>query len=1046
MRIEVYEEQYKTKTPYVEPGKVANTQLAEAIGQAGKLVTGAIDAKLESDDMVDMARIEADTVLAADKLYRDFQEHADPENFVKDIESQKQNIQSLIQNQSKQFRLAKNQRQFSEKMTRSLEEQFMGKTLSYGYALQEQTFKTRFMEGYDNIDALILSGDTMLDLQTAVNLKTDAARAMAKKYHIPADKLETFIQQQVAKTVSSYAYAMIPKDPQLVMDVLVGKGLEQFRLAKEAVGQNFTIEEFLNSPELQEEYRQSEFGASFVNYLQYLDYPTRKELYDRASYQKDKNDKEAVQLKLQQNAITADELDNWYDTEKANIEQYGTFTNKFGGAHTIDGTVDPRLAVNGQTITMGRITYGLFSKGHYYTKNSEDFAKGISGSTSAMGYIPKLQSNVRPDAKDSKHKDGSATDLGFYKNEVFSVEGCVAGYIAAVTKYGGYIPKGGVLFEIKNEWLSKADRAKLKKPDGTELDVVDYIKSRLKAQGVDLSYADFAGSKKWRDKASGAHVHFSMKKDADYTKSASAGEKVSYQVRSDFGLAVYRSKAASGASPKECYEAAHKKEVELFALMEGEKIVREISVTKNANGAAVYRNPSEYQAALDAKREQIRTANMTTEQRYMALKGLEAAQKRVSEVLAKYPESPVDAVKLMFKNVKTDEDATKILKAPGFGVDTRNTPAYSTNTAKVMADQLQNKLSPTDAVMLVRTKLTSPAKLKQVAQYIKGDKGNLIMYSYLATPGMAENIASAVQNLETTKLMVSKDKRTFGQGWENNVMATIKKDPIMKHFLSNLDKTQPGESAKLLNAMVQMFAYEATQGTAKGAKREVICKKVIDGFIGANYASTSVRTPRETANLVVSRKLPNVDKSLPEIKAVLSVAAAYGIKPTEIWARENTITDAHKSIQAAYTKGNAEERKRQVNAVMRQTTLTSTPDGLAAQFTWAPKDGMRHDVPVLRKSFTAPAEITYKDAIQVYNEATNIVNRYMKSKSGSTYGHPTKSRYISEANMTVPELISRAQAYNLAIHYVLCKKYNWIDTTGVVDFTKVPENRIHKGK
>jgi len=1046
MKIEVYQEQYKTKTPYHEPGKIANEQWANVVKKGGDLLVGAIDAKLESDDAVDMARIEADTVLAADKMYREYQETADPENFEQDITTQKQNIQNLIKNQSKQFRLAKNQRQFSEKMTRGLEEQYMGKTLNYSYALQEQTYKTRFMEGYDNLDALLLSGDTMLDLQTVVNTKTEAARAMAKKYHIPADKLETFVQQQISKTVSSYGYAMIQKDPQLVMDVLVGKGLEQFRLAKEAVGENFTVEDFLNNKELQDEYRQSEFGATFVNYLQYLDYPTRKDLYERAQYQLDKNTKEAEQLKLQQNAMASDDLDIWYKTEEDHIAQYGTFTEKFGGAHTIDGSIDPRLSSSGQPISMGRITYGDFKQGNSYTATAENFAKGISGSTSSLGYIPKLQSNVRPDDKNSHHKDGGAVDLGFYKNGKFSVEGCVSGYMAAVQKYGKHIPKKGILFEIKNEWLTPEDRAKLKKPDGTEMDVVDYIKARLISQGADLDYVSFEESKKWREKATGAHVHFTIDKNADYTKTASSGEDYSFNLRSDYGLEVYKNKMAAGKSPKECYAAAHKKETELFAKMEGERILRDISMTKDAEGNTTYRNPMDYQAAIDAKREQIRNSKVPIDQKYQLLEGLDAAQDKVDKALELYETDPVKAMKYLFKGVKNDEEAVKVLSAPAFGLDTRNMPAYSDDTAKNIADQIQNKLGPSDAVALVRTRLNTPAKLKQVAKHIKGDKGNMLLYSYLASPYMADNITAAVQNLETTQTMIKQDKSKFGQGWETNIQSAMRKDPVVKAFLSNMDKTQPGESAKLLAAMTSVYAYEATQGALKTAKRDDIIKHVIAGFIGDNYTFASVGTPRETANLLVSKKIPNADAQVPAIKSVMSVAAARGIKPTEIWAREAQITDTHKRIQEEYTKGNAADRERQVNAVMRQTTLTATPDGLAAQFTWAPKDGLMHDAPILRKSQNAPAEITYEDAAKIYKEATNIVNKYMKNKNGSTYGHPTKSQYISEADMTVPELISKTQAYNLAIHYVLCKKYNWIDDTGVVDFEKVPENRIHKGK
>lgn len=1045
MKIDVYQEQYKSKQAYAEPGKIG---FGFDVEKAGALAGNIIDVTLkkhENDDALNSARIEADTMLAADKMYRNFEETADPENFEQDMANQKSAIQELIKTQSKQFKLTKSQTAFSEKMTRGLEERYMAKTLAYSYGLQEETYKTKFMQNYDNLDANLLAGNTMLTLDDVINLKTEAARTMAQRYHIPADKLDAFVKQQVSKSVSSYAYAMIDKDPQQVMDVMVGNGIEQFRAAKEAVGQNFTMEEFLGNPELQREYAESDFGAKFTNYMQYLDYNTRKDIYEKAQYQLDKITKDKQQEKLAADCMASEDLETWKKAELDNIEQYGSTTPKFGGAHTIDYNIDPRLGDVGQPISMGSISEGTLSPGNSYTEANRNFAKGVAGGLSGKSFKVKMTSGMRPGDTDSKHKDGGATDLVFTKNGQLSVLGTIEGYASAISRYGNHIPKKGVLLEIKNSDLSDAERNQLRKLDGTEMDVVDYIKSQMISRGIDISWIDFEDSKKYRDKATGGHVHFTMDKSADYTKTAAGGAGTKYNLRSDYGYEVYKLHMSKGESPKDCYAAAKKAETEIFASLKGAQMVRDMALVTDSSGKVIgYRDPAEFQKAIEQKRNAImNNKSLSTDERYIQLEGLKYAQKKATDAMTLYQEDPVQMVKTVMPNVTSDEQAVNIL-AHGYGVDTRNLTTMTNARAQTLADELQNKMNPTEAVNYIKTRVKSPAELKQIAQYVKGDKGDMIIYSSLASPYMADNIAAAVQNLDTTQMMMKQDKTHFSSGWETNKINDFKKNPTVKKFLSDLDKTNPGESAKLLNAMTQVYAYERTQGAHKTAKDRDIINYITKGFIGDNYTSTSVSTPNGATVINISKGIPNAEGNAYKIMQVMTSASNRGINPNQIWAYEGTITDSHARIQAEYNKGAEADRKRQVNAIQRNSTVTSTPDGLAVQFIWENK--LQGDKPILLKNTSKPVEISYVEAIKIFDEAEEIVNKYMKA-SGTTYNHPTASQYVQEADMTVPKSIAKGTAYGMAIDYVLSKHYNWIDNTSITDFSKIKTiNKAKKGK
>ena len=113
MKISVYQEQYKSGQAHHDPGKIGFGYDVESFRNLGNTLVNASYKKLENDDIASSARIEADTMLAANKMYRDFEANADPDNFDGDIETQQANIQNLIQQQSQKFKLPKSQAAFS---------------------------------------------------------------------------------------------------------------------------------------------------------------------------------------------------------------------------------------------------------------------------------------------------------------------------------------------------------------------------------------------------------------------------------------------------------------------------------------------------------------------------------------------------------------------------------------------------------------------------------------------------------------------------------------------------------------------------------------------------------------------------------------------------------------------------------------------------------------------------------------------------------------------------------------------------------------------
>ena len=104
MKIDVYQEQYRSKQAYHEPGKIGFGFNPSAIKTAGDALINASVKKMEQDDALNSARIEADTAHEADKMLQNYKKTANPDDFVGDMERQQKDIQTLIQDKSKEFK------------------------------------------------------------------------------------------------------------------------------------------------------------------------------------------------------------------------------------------------------------------------------------------------------------------------------------------------------------------------------------------------------------------------------------------------------------------------------------------------------------------------------------------------------------------------------------------------------------------------------------------------------------------------------------------------------------------------------------------------------------------------------------------------------------------------------------------------------------------------------------------------------------------------------------------------------------------------------
>lgn len=1006
MKISVYQEQYKSGQAHHDPGKIGFGYDVESFRNLGNTLVNASYKKLENDDIASSARIEADTMLAANKMYRDFEANADPDNFDGDIETQQANIQNLIQQQSQKFKLPKSQAAFVEKMTRGLEEQYMGKTLNYSYTLQEEQFKKNIQEGFDAQKAQLLAGNSFITVEDVMSNIRTSSIALAQKYHIPQDKLQEYLDRQNTSIVKSYAYGMVDKDPALVRDLLVGNSFDKFRAYKESQGQGFSMDDFWQNTELQEEYRDSDFGAKWTEAVKYLDYDTRVDLWKMANNELSRQEKEAAKQRLLENSMSDWELDKQKEAAISQANKDGRLLLKITGNTKVTYEDDDALGTKGQAISMGQISLGHISKGNHVTQNAKDFAGGISGSISARGYKTVLTSNVRPNDYDSKHKDGSACDIQVMdKDGKLSEQGLIEAYKAAVKHYGNNMRKGGTLFEVDPSRLQS-------------------IKAQLEAEGVDTSYVNWTQSAKYGAdalKEKRQHIHFGIDRGANYRVSNS-GKGIEYQFKTQHGKQRYLQKRAAGKSPQEAYDAARQDELEIFTAMAEYNLTQGIVQTKNSDGTLL--DPAFYGRELQRQKQAITAdKNMSDTDRIIALAAIEKAENNLPKLQQMYRE---DTSTFMIETgqAKTPEEAA-IMQMKNYGISSEEVMMMSNEEAKVKADQLINKLPPEQAVAYVKSNAVNPATLRQIGKFIEDDsKGNLILYSAMASPAMTSQIITALKDWDNVKKAIQQNPKMFPTSWKQQVIGEFQKNNVIKSYLADVAKTNPQESTKILDAMSSIYAARIYAGATD---KKALIDDIAKNLIGVNFNTVTVKSPRQgNTSLNVSTAFQSND--LYKIKRVSDMVSSIGINPNAI----GLVPELSTSTGGAASKALADEanitRRHQLDSMIKSSKLSGTPDGMNAMFTWEDAKGVAAGSAIYNKNTGRPLQISYRDMTQIYNEAYKLKESW-KNKTSDTYAIPS-GKYWSLYGGT------ETNAMNAALEHVITTKYNWLNTTDYTTLKK----------
>lgn len=1007
MKISVYQEQYKSGQAHHTPGQIGFGYDVEKFKNLGNTLVNAAFKKVEQDDVINSARIEADTMLAADKMYREFQETANPDDFEGDVETQRNNIQNLIQQQAKNFKLPKSQNAFIEKMTRGLEEQYMGNTLRYSYDLQETQFKKKVQEGFDSYKAQLLSGNTFITIEDVMNSTRETSEALAQRYYIPQSKLQEYLDNQNTSIVKSYAYGMVDKDPALVRDLLVGNSFDKFRAYKESIGQGFNMESFWQDAELQKEYRESEFGAKWTEAVKYLDYDTRVDLWKMANNELIRQEKEAAKQRLLQNSMSDFDLDKQLDAAIAQGKKDGKLLLKIAGNTKVTYQDDEALGTKGKAISMGDISYGPLSKGNSFTQNAKDFAGGISGSISARGYETVLTSSLRPGDKTSKHQDGSACDIQVMgKDGKLSEQGLIEAYKAAVKNYGNNLRKGGTLFEVDPSRLAS-------------------IKAQLEAEGVDTSYVNWSQSKQYGESAfkeNSQHIHFGINKNADY-KVTNSGGGVEYQFKTQHGKQRYRQKCAAGKSPQEAYDAARQDELKIFTAIEEYNLTQRIVTSKDSNGNLL--DPAYYGRVLQQQKQAITAdKNMSDTDRIIALSAIEKAENNIPKLQQLYRE---DTTTFMIETgqAKTPEEAA-VMQIKNYGISPEEVMMMSNDEAKVKAEQLL-KLPPDQAIMYVKSNAVNPATLRQIGKFLdpNDSKANMIMYAAMATPTMTGQIISALKDWDNVDKAIKQNPKMFPTNWKAQVIGDFQKNNTIKSYLADVAKTNPQESTKLLDAMASIYAARVYAGATD---KKALIDDIAKNLIGANFNTVTVDTPRQgKTSLNVATSFQGND--LYKIKRVSDMASKIGVNPDAIGLARGLATGTGSAASKALAEESNIARRHELDSMIKTSKLSSTPDGLNAMWTWEDAKGIAAGSAMYNGSTGKPLQMPYRELKQIYDEAYSLTESW-RNKGKDQYGRPLNTYSIPGGGKYHSIYgTSQAKAMDAAIEHLLTTKYSWLNRT-----------------
>ena len=1033
MKLNVYQEQYKSKQAAHNPGAIGFGYSINSLKDTGNALIKFAEQKVEQDDMINSARIEADTLLAANKMYREYQNSANPDTFGTDIETQKNQIQDLILSNSKRLKTAKYQTQFRERMTSSLETKYMSNVLNYGYIVQEEHYKDQVNSAFDTYDAMLLEGDTFVNVQDVLERKREYREELALRYNIPEDKQRDFAKASDTKTVMSFATGMIDKNPELVANVLAGDDFDKFKASKEALGQGFSLEEFWSSPELQEEYNSSEYAAKWAKIYQYVDYPTRLALWKDAHAEIARRQKEAVKQKMIDNSMSGWEIDKKRDATIDYINTSGKLPTEMKMPSSVDYTSDPDLGTVGNAIKMGYVSRGKLDKGNSYSKTGLDFAGGISGKLEAKGYKTAITSNVRPKDLDSKHKNGEAVDLRFSDKNGLSIQGTIDGYVAAITQYGNNIPKKGVLLEIRNSDLPKAMQKQLTRPDGSTIDVLDYIKKNMQAQGIDTSWINWEQSKQYREKATGGHVHFTINSNADYTKTNSGkGKKLDF--RTPIGAMRYKQKRADGKTVQEAYDAAREDELRIFAALGAQQIISDIVGTKNADGTNL--DPAYYGRLLEQRKQKVLASKLSDTDRIIQLEAIAQAEKKIPELQKMFREDTSEFMRAT-RQGRTPEEAA-ILQMKQYGISPDNVMMMSNEEAQVKADWLHTKADMTSAVNYVKQNSVNRAALKQIAKYMPDDsKSNLIMYAPMASPSLTSELIACGNDWDAVSKAMQTDKDRFPTNWDSKVRNDFNKHPLVKSYFEDVKKTSPEEASKMLDMMTTMYGYKLYKG-ATDSKNTV--DYIVNNIIGNNFSPVTVEAPRFGKTTVAISKAFS-ENDLYKVARVSNIINAIGLDDKAIFVPRSIPTTTQGLAAKTAVEQRQIDERHYVDGIVKNSRVSGTPDGASIMFTWEDPTGVNAGSKVLARSNQRPIIVPVRDLIAIYNEAYKLkeswVNKskYYKSKYYA-YGNVKVYNIPGYGRYTTPGQNRESEAMSAAIDHVLTNKYKWLKRTDYTVFSK----------
>lgn len=1002
MKIDVYQEQYKSKQAYHQPGQIGFGYNVEQFKELGNTLLNASVKKMENDDAINSARIEADTMLAADKLYREYQKTANPDTFEQDIEGQRSVIQNLIKDQSKQFRLPKSQQAFTEKMTRGLEEQYIGNVLTYSYNLQEDKYKQLGQEAFDSYKAQLLAGNTFLTVPDVMNSMRDYYTQLADRYNIPKNKLDAYIAAQNNSIITSYAYGMIDKNPTAIRDLLVGTGFDKFKAYKESLGEAFDMDTFWQSKELQDEYKQSEFGAQYVDIIKYLDYEQRVDLWKAANQEISRQEKEALKQKFLQNSASDYDLDRQKDAAISQANANGTLPTNIRGTSKVTFEEDSDLGTKNMPISMGKITKGPLAKGNSFMPFSEDFAGGISGNISGRGYNVVLTSNLRPGDKDSKHVDGSAVDISVNRNGKFNPQGAVEAYKAAVLQYKNNIKKGGVLFEVDKQTLN-------------------YIKSQLEADGVDTSFINWKQSEEYGAKAEGPHIHFTLDKNANYkVTSSGAGSELIFQTQ--HGKARYLQQRSAGKSVQAAYDAARKDEFDIMSAVYSWQFLNGIITTKNADGTNL--DPAYYGQMLQANKNQVlNNKSLSNEARAIQLAAIEKAEAELPKLQEQFMNDPVNFL-ISTNQAKTPEEA-QIVQLKQYGISSNEVLTMTDKEAAVKASQL-TKMPAEDAVAYIKANGTNAATLRQIAKHMPNDsKTDMLMYSAMASPAMTSQIIEAYKDWDNTDLAIKQHKELFPTNWRNDVIGKLKKDPTIKNYIADIEKTQPIETTKMLDTMASLYAYRMTHGATNPSNT---LKDIAQNLIGVNFNSVTVNSPRQGNTQINVAKGFDVN-ALNKIKRVSDMIGSLGVNGDFIGLTPDITAPGYTEISRAVAEESNIERRHQIDSMIRTSKLSGTPDGLSAMITWQNPLGLAAGSIMYNKMTGKPLAVKYSEMVQIYNEAYKLKETWKKrvDNTGRLGGDTTYTYNVPKGKYYSVYGTSEANAMSAALEQVITNKYDWVN-------------------